>query len=347
MGLISSNLNIITISQNLILDEKNQEAIQEEIPQYLFEFTNGKYKDLPLFSKKKISFIDRIINQIVQIILDIFFINPILNLVDFRKKTSFKKYDLSPLAQDLLREKKNQIQEIAKKLGISSPEKFQLHLGDIYGSCPARVTTNNEIIIDPKFLIKPADLPDDLKLEKLDKKEISKEGWVVNFHKWLKVNFNSPDEKNFESKCEADHEMAWAKTWLTILRNQDNEKMFEFIMGHELGHRHFKHEEKRILVDFVISILSILTLGIASICKERIYQHLNIKFEKQADRFSAKKFNADGVINSLSYSLKTGRFLRKKYPKMYDAHGDYRGNLTHPSHIARIKYLKKMNVQPK
>lgn len=206
---------------------------------------------------------------------------------------------------------------------------------------PAQSSGNSTLITSPEYLVQPEDLPENLKLERLDKKEISE--WVIQFNIWLKSSFVFNTIKPLKSQFEVNKMIAFGKFWLQQFRNQSTyESNFEAVIGHELAHCYYNHTKKMALINWAWSLVSILTLGISSLFTRHFMAPHYKKAEKDADIFSAKKFGTDGLINLFSDHLEAGKSLHKKYPERIDAHGNSLHDHFHPSFTKRINYLQKL-----
>ena len=344
MTSISNNLN------NPLYVHNNIQAVQNQTPNYLLEATDGKYNSLPRL-KKEDSRIKKVAAKIFKIIRDITVISSITLLIlalkarfTVRLTTRKMMKNLSPVAIQRLKERENKIQEIAKKAGLSKPEKFKLFIMSDFRS-PAAAAGTATLITAPEYLVQPEDLPEDLKLERLDQKEISEEEWIVKFNKWLKTSFCPQEIKPFKSQFEVDKMIAYGKVWLQQFRNQQNyELSFEGIVGHELGHCYYNHTTKHALANFGWSLLSIPTLGISSFFQRHVMTPVHNKAEKAADMYSAKKFGTKGLINFFTDFREGAKSLHKKYPENYDANGNNPHDHDHPSVTARIEYLQNLKL---
>lgn len=325
-------------------------TIINQTPNYLFEATDGTYDSLPQFEAEG-SRIKRVAKKILEIIGDVTLLIPIIKLLAalilarpcIKLCSSKLMKNLTPIAAQRLQEREKKIQEIAEKVGISKPKKIKLFL--LKCGSPAAATGDSTLIISPEYLVKPEDLPPELKLERLDKNQISEEEWVVKFNKWLRTSFCPQEIKPYKSKVAVDADIASTKAWLGQFRNQTTyEKNIEGVVGHELGHCYYNHTTKLAFANFGLSLLSISTLGFALIFKEHLMTSLKNKYEKQADLFSAEKFGPEGLINFFSALQEAGKSLLTKYPGICDVNGDNPKDRDHPPLSARISYLQKQQT---
>lgn len=339
----------MSVSNNYLGNKFADKNNNNQTPNYLIEATNGKYNSLPLLEKED-SRIKKVALEIFKIIGNITLIYPLVVLILSLKARSVVKLstmktmkNLSPQAAQRLQEREKKIREIAQKAGLSNPGKFKLFISSDHNS-PAAAAGTSTLITAPEYLVQPEDLPEDLKLERLDKNEISEEEWVVKFNKWLKTSFCPQEIKTFKSQYEVDKMITLGKVWLHQFKNQPTyEKNFEAIVGHELGHCYYNHSVKHALANLGWSLVSIPTLGISSLFSRHVMTPLHNKAEKDADIFSAKKFGAEGLINFFSDCRDACKSMHNKYPGKIDAKGNNPHDHEHPSLTARIDYLQKLN----
>lgn len=319
-------------------------------PNYLQEATDGKYYSLPVLPKKD-HCLKTVAIKIFKILMEITLIPAIGILILSLKARWTVKFvtqetmkHLSPLAIQRLKERENKIRELAKKAGITHADKFKLYAWSNFKS-PAGALGSSTIVIAPEYLVQPKDLPDDLKIERLEKNELSEEMWIIKFNKWLKTSFCPQEIKPFQSQLEVDGMLAFGKVWLNQFRNRKIFKTnFKAMMGHELAHCKYGHTTKHAFARFGWSLISILTLGISSLFEKHVLSPLYQRSEKEADIFSAKKFGAAGLINVFTEYAAACKTLHKKYPLFYDAKGNSLTDYAHPSFNDRIGYLKKFNL---
>lgn len=329
---------------NIIKDPNNN----IQTPNFLIEATDGKYNSLPLVDED--SRIKKVAIEIFKIILNITLIVPVVLLIlSLNPSFTIKFYtrntmkNLSPAATQRLQERENKIKEIARKAGLSNPDKFKLLIMSD-ARTPAAAAGTSTLITSPEYLVQPEDLPEELKLERLDKKQISEEEWVVKFNIWLKNSFAPEEIKPFKSQYEVDKMITFGKVWLHQFRNPSiYEINFEAVVGHELGHCYYNHTKGHALVNWGWSLVSIPTLGISSLFTRHFMTPILNKSEKEADIFSAKKIGAQGLINFFSDYREAAKSMHKKYPRRFDANGNNPHDHSHPSLTTRIDYLQKLN----
>lgn len=334
------------------LPASSSELITTQTPLHLLEATEGKYDSLPRFERKAVR-IKKVAKKILLAIRDITLLIPIITaiggvffvrpIMKYHTREAMKR--LSSLGTQRFQEKEKIIQEIARKAGIPKSDQLKLFLmRDIQS--PAAAVGNLEMLVSPEYLVKPEDLPSELKLERLDKNEISEEVWVVKFNKWLDTSFLLQKRKPYKSRYAVDKDIAYKIAWLRQFRFQARyEKNFEGLVAHELGHCYYGHSKKLAITNICLSLLSIPTLGLASIFKKRLMTPLKNAHEKQADLFSAEKFGPEGLINVFSAFQETGKTLHAKYPERFDATGNNLKDRYHPAFSERIAYLQKLSAE--
>lgn len=308
--------------------------------------SEGRYRLLPrLAPKRSKTPLIKALHKVGNAIKDMLFIFSIFELIhrlfsEQRIRQSITIDHLSPLAKKRLAEMERRIQHIAKIAGFTEPQKFKAVTFDT--GYPAAAAGRSTIIISIEQLVKPEDLPNELSLRKLNGGEISEAQWLVTFKKWKRTNFsNENDSPPHISQAAVDYEIARSKAFLKQLKNRENkEKIFDAIIWHELGHCGYRHTLKRSWAIFAWKLLTPLTLGISSIFEKRMMNKLCRKQEKEADLFSAKKFNGtQGLTLFFQACLDLGRSLHKKYPERYDRHGNSLKDRNHPPITERMAYL--------
>lgn len=315
--------------------------------------TGGKYAQLPrlVIDEKPVV---KILCKTHKIILDVLLIRPILllimtfwsRLILFYEIESINDKKLSPLAKLRLTEMKSRVQALAKKAGIANPQKLKVFTFCCLGGPIAASSDSKTIIVRIEELVKPQDLPSELQLERVDRREISEEEWVVKFRQWTTQNFliENSIKKSYKSQAHVDLDIAFGKYFLKQFRNyEQNKRTLDAIIGHELGHCKNNHATKRTWAAFGWRLLSPFTLGISSFFENRVLNKLSQRYEKESDLFSAKKCHGAEALSNFLYSyLDISKSLHRKYPEVYDSRGNNLKDKRHPLLSDRITYLTRV-----
>lgn len=257
-------------------------------------------------------------------------------IVEFYLYSNSRKF--SPITQQRLREAEEKIHAIAKKTGIINPKKIKLGIENCVSQAAA--VGKSQIILSPAVLIRPEDLPQELKLTRLDNKELTEEEWMVKFEKWGRQTFQIITKKP-TSQFEVDETLVTGKILLKILKNQKAfEKMFEAIVAHELGHCVNNHSSKALLKEFGWNLLALPTLGISTLFHDKVSHSSSKKHEIEADLFSYSTFGSEGLIKVFKEALEIGKILHVKYPQCYDENGNNKNDHKHPPLSERIRCLE-------
>jgi hypothetical protein len=238
-----------------------------------------------------------------------------------------------------LAEREKKIHDLAKTIGFARPNYIKVVIGNA-GSSPAATGTpllKSVVIMPPEYLLKPEELPEHLKLSKLDAQEITEDQWIKEFEQWLPSHFVTNSIKKAKSKFEIDSRRMFMKVWLQLFRNQDvYNKSVEFILGHELAHIKNCDGLKAASVCFAWDMLSFATGGIIALLSDKVTKAASRGYEKAAEKFSANK-TGNGQAGSLffQYILNGNKSLLNKYPELRHSSTDS----SHPSEVERIRYL--------
>ena len=166
-----------------------------------------------------------------------------------RLNCSLQNRNLTPLGKQRLQETEKKIRALAKKAGFENYQQIKLSVQKT-GS-PAAAIGKATIITSPEYLVQPKDLPEELKLSRLDKNELTEEEWVVKFNAWVGRNILTEKKSTPKSQFEVDATLAYGKAFLRLYRDQKGfKKGFEAVVGHELGHCSHRHSLKTSLADF-------------------------------------------------------------------------------------------------
>lgn len=236
---------------------------------------------------------------------------------------------LSMLAKQRLKEKEAVILEIAKKAGISHPERLKLYVGSPYQGLHA--AGSSALFISPERLLKEEDFPEALKLEKLRRGEISEKDYFIKLAKWLTTDFTqqtTPKKIGIDTKVW----FGWIFPHTTLVE--------QAIVGHEIGHCVMHHAKKALLVSSILRILSLPTLGLTSFFEDRLMRKMLLRHEREADLFSAQKAGgAKGLICYFATTLHIKSRLHQHCPRDFDKEGNERNDATHPPMTKRVAYL--------
>lgn len=250
---------------------------------------------------------------------------------------------LSNRCQKRLHEAEEKVQEIAKKMGIVHPDKIKVYI--ILKSLDSPAATgipaaSPTIILPPEWLLHPGDLPDYLKLERLDAHAIEEEEWLQDFELWLTkifVNFNN----DYPTQFDADLRKCRLKAWLQLFKNPDlYEKALEAILGHELAHIHYHHMLKLPLCKLGLQALSIHLFWPLLLCTNFVMDAYKRHLEKEADIHSARILkHPNELIVFLKEFEESIKELEKKYPELIN----YRKIFTRSSHPPLSKRTQYLN----
>lgn len=315
-------------------------------PKELLKSYGIDYDKLPILPKKwGIEYAKRTIKKVALITLKMTVMGAVALLVlkiivatITRDVLSYQH--LSVKGMICLIETERKVRAIAKKAGIVNSEKIALRVMKI--ESPLAATGRSTLIITPAYLIRRQDLPKELQLARLDNKELTEEEWIVKFNKWVDSSIYTEEKpEKIKSQLEIDISIEYGRTVLWGLKNPELfEKIFEGVVGHELGHCFYHHSLKKFFAEFAWDLLALPTLGISTLFQDKVLAPLYKKDELEADRFSQSKFEPYGLIKFFKQDIKVKKKLYTKYPSRYDSNGEIISCHSHPSTTQRIKKLK-------
>lgn len=253
----------------------------------------------------------------------------------------FKEKSITPFAEERLKEVEKNVQNMAATVGIKHPNKIKVVLTKQNIGGVAAAAGKKLVMVAPEFLLRPEDLPEELKLSRLDKGEITEQEWILKFAKWRDSKAFTSGGNRPNSQAEVDGILAYSKSVLHQMRNpKDRNQMHAAVLAHELGHCKKNHSRQKALATFGWDLLALPTLGISMLFEKKVMNKFSRKQEKEADMISLKaNRSGDGLIKFFDDILVAGQTLHTKYPKRYDAQGNNIGDHGHPKLTKRVAYL--------
>lgn len=303
--------------------------------------SRGTYETLPRYKIKKVPHNNKKLlrKKISNFLKDFTIVSPVFELLVSLNAIPFRRWSFRDLCKiemaDAKLECTKRIAEIAKRVGIV--KEIKVCVGKPFTSPMASFNT---IILPPESLLKPEDLPKDLKLELIDQGKISEDEWIARFVVWHSDQYVL--RKIFPSQLSIDIRYIYGRDILRGLRDPKRRSQeFDAMIGHELAHCKLNHVKKSLYLEFGLQLLAWPTFGLYKLFKIKVLEMVALKQERKADLFSAKRVNgSSGLISyffNRSHALKE---LHSIYPERFNALGDYTLGKDHPPYSERIKYLK-------
>lgn len=303
--------------------------------------SDGLYSKLPRYQKTNRK--GKFFKDFGLILKDLTIVLPVLELIfklsiESPVRNTYKP-NLKPHMLKRLAKKEMQIQQIAKNAGIRDWKRFKAVIGNSFVSEAALYRST--IILPPDDLIKPKDLPPSLKLERLDKGEITKTDWIIQFAKWFPEEYCKEPKKVFISQFGVDKRILSSLRFLNSLQRPElRQKNYQALIGHELGHCELRHTFKYEAVAFALQLLAWPTLGLYRLFYAKTLEKLSRSHEKQADLFCAKRVGkGQDLANEYKAYLKLMKHLHPLYPERYDPKGNDLTDVLHPPLSERVKHL--------
>ena len=319
------------------------------IPKDLLASQGIDYDSLPVLPKQKLGqTVLKICGNVALAVFKMTIIGAIAlfaikNLAEVFLRLNLKPEKLTSLGQQLLQEREIKIRSIARKAGFADYQKIKL--GVIECGSPAAAIGKATLSTSPEYLVKPEDLPEELKLSRLDDNELTEEEWVVMFNEWVRTDIMVEKNKDPKSQLELDVSIVYGKAFLNLLRDQNEyKKGYKSVVGHELGHCFNRHSLKTSLADLGWDLLALPTLGISTLFQDKVLEPLHRKHEIEADLYSQDKFGSDGLVSFFTQYSECGKVLHEKYPHKYDDKGGNKSDHQHPHLGERILYLKLLDI---
>lgn len=284
------------------------------------------------------------LKKLAKAVKDLSLIGPVIQLIftlkaeeSVRRQFGEESQKLSPQAKLRLAEMEKRVQDIAKKAGIANPQRFKVFVGP--AASPFKAFPRYTLLIPVECLLKPEDLPADLSLDKLNQKVMDKREWTDRCYQWLNQSFAPQKEKSPDRRLDYLFH-------LHVAHSAKFASLDEALIVHELGHCALDHVRKAAWQRFAWQLLAIPTLGISTLFEKRVMRKVSLKYENEADVFSAQKVNgADSLITYWSAQLFLGRIFHQTDPELWDAKGNYIKDRSHPLMTARIEYLRPFAKQ--
>lgn len=308
--------------------------------------SHNSYASLPKY--KKVDQKKEILKKIAFILKDLTLIGPAAQLILTLSIAPLFRWSIREHCTSQMTDAKaalaKRIEQLAQKAGIVNYQRFKVCIGDPFSS-PAALLSRT-IILPPEDLLKPEDLPKELKLELLDQGKMSEDEWIAHFVIWHYETYSNRKRKVFHSQYEVDRRYIFGKEILKKLRNpKERWKEFDAIVGHELGHCQLNHTKKHVSLNFGLQLLAWPTFGLYKLFQNKILEKVSRKNEREADFFSVRKVNGGaGLILCFSNYSNILKPLHSKYPERINALGDNLRDKDHPPLSERIKYLQAANV---
>jgi hypothetical protein len=236
--------------------------------------------------------------------------------------------------------------ELAIKAGVHCPKLIVRVLtnhgsGGSYPAASGSTFHQPMIHIPPQWLLKPDDIPLRHSLTKLSNRNdpLIADQWIKSFNLWLTEQFIQ--DENPRSQFEADIHTEHLKLWLKAFLDQNlYQAVFNFMVGHELGHIYHGDQPKRALIKLCLQIFAFPILPFTTQVTNVLTRHC----EKRADLFSVNKLGErDAAIWFFQELQSIRKTITEKYPeleKMEKLRVLNYLNRTHPNLAERIHYLK-------
>jgi hypothetical protein len=235
---------------------------------------------------------------------------------------------------------------LAIKAGIHCPKLMVRVLtnhgaGSSYPAASGSAFHQPSIHIPPQWLLKPDDIPPRLSLTQLSScsDPLIVDQWIKSFSFWLTEQFIQ--DKKPASQLEADLYTEHLKLWLKAFLDQNlYQAVFNFMIGHELGHIYHADQPKRALIKLCLQMLTFPMFPFTSQAANVFTRHC----ERRADLFSVNKL---GERNAALWFFQELQNIRQpiveKYPEIEEMEKlrllNYL-NQTHPTLAERIDYLR-------
>lgn len=284
--------------------------------------------------------VEKIVSFVGNFFLNVTLICPVIQLIhsfyNIIKLRSVARYIRTSSSQELLN---NKINRLVESKNIKT--KFIPNIAPFF--TPFALVGDALLSLPAEELITADLLPPSLDIEKVKKGQHSKKEWVIEFFTWVEKH---PELKSYlpqqpaTSQYSCDVLIEEALLWLEQLLDPNKKELFFAAkILHEVGHSRFLHTTKKILIHFLIQMTTLFTLGITLILKKNIKQLFDLKFEKEADLFSAKLGQKRGLKRYFLSKAEANKELHKKFPEIYDRFGNFLRDKSHPPLRQRIKYL--------
>ncbi len=297
------------------------------------------------------SFLTRLVNIFLLVTL----VKPVHDVVKYilidRKVLNLSSHnhlqstDLSPLATARIEDMKERVHALARKVGISHPENIDVVVGNYNMKFGAVGSPNNaKVHLSPIALMEPEDLPEELKLEKLDQGILTEDQWVEQCHKWVFEKFTY-NNLAAQTQLSIDRNKEFLRSQLYLLKKpEERNKVYESILGHEFGHIVHRHNLKTSLVSLAWQLLCIPTLFIPILFRNQVINYVGRLQEKEADLFSASSIPHDGLELGFKMFSEMHKKLYRLYPERYSADGEHLFDTVHPPIHERLEYLREFHL---
>ncbi len=316
-----------------------QKALQEQM--YIVNCFGKRVSELTKYLPKIIdtlllmSLITPVIDLVVEVLTD-------RKIIKINHIEEIPHNNLSPLAKKRLLEMKSHIHALAVQCGIVRPENIEVGVShDCIDFMVVGSVNHGKIYVSPRNLFLEEDLPEELQLEKIDRKAISKDEWLEKCQVWLSREF-SWDLSKAKTAFSKDYYKECLRSQLLLLRVPEVRKqVYEGAIAHEFGHLVYRHNLKTAFFSLAWQLFCIPTLFIPMFFRQQFLDWLSRTYEKEADLFSASKISHDGLRTLFEIYSNMNKRVHVLHPNKWNAEGLSSGSNTHPSVTERLNYIRE------